>query len=377
MMQNEDLLRIDALPRASSLGDLRYRQFGGWEAYPPKQVSLRPPVVANPENLPLKPTAPCFFDPATLFPSAMTAHPVYLSKLTNAICHPGGIIAVDDRIFVESFRAGLGDRTGLDVVRTSAVAPRVIEEPAIFLDGEHFAAFGHFLGEIATRLWFVRLIALDGFKILIGRDCPGFIKVMLEGVGIGPEALVRVDQPILCRELLTPSQGYRVRQSISAAAFDAWDLLRYHLEDDAPSPSRVYMTRHFVNSRKLLNELDVHEVFERRSFAVVRPEILTIPQQIGLFAKADMIAGCAGSNMFSLGFARRHARGFILSPDCYLVHNENLIASRLRDPLTYFIGRAKQRGHVFSDWTVDVAALERALDAWLEGAEGEAAPSAP
>ena len=196
-----------------------------------------------------------------VFPRHAVGRPIYLSHLEGAVCHPGGLIRWDGRLFSESFRNGL-ERGNTNVSHQSLTIMEErsssdsydLDAPALYLDGEHFAAFGHFFGEVYSRLWISNHIDLRELKIIIGKghESP-FIKELLAFAGISAGQLFQIDRPIRCRSLYVASQSHVVRTGLSSVGLKFYDDIAER-NADGIDLERIYISRRLQKSRSLSNE---------------------------------------------------------------------------------------------------------------------------
>src|SRR5580698_9624439 len=87
-----------------------------------------------------------------------------ISRLTDAVCLPGGVAIADQQtVLLESFSAPweadyhnamVRDGEGWRL-RQKVAATSVLEGPTLFVDYQHSAFFGHFIGDALSRCWAV------------------------------------------------------------------------------------------------------------------------------------------------------------------------------------------------------------------------------
>jgi capsular polysaccharide biosynthesis protein len=139
---------------------------------------------------------------------------------------------------------------------------------------------------------------------------------------------------------------------------------------------RLYLTRGRTRHNRIVrNEAEVVELLSERGFTVVDTGTLTVAEEIRMFAEAEWIVGPHGGAMTNIVFASAGASVVeFFAPDyvqgCYF---------RLADCIPglgyrYLIGagrspRSARMNGVMSDITVDLAALERAIDSLPVGPE--------
>ena len=104
-------------------------------------------------------------------------------------------------------------------------------------------------------------------------------------------------------------------------------------------PSRIFCTREH-GKRECTNRAEVEELFASYGFEVVLPEKLPLPDQVELFHRADVIAGFAGSAMFTTLFSDRPKHLILVSPDTYGPSNEYMISAVRGHRLDLAIGHS-------------------------------------
>jgi len=67
----------------------------------------------------------------------------------------------------------------------------------------------------------------------------------------------------------------------------------------------------------------------RDGFGVIYPEDFPLPEQAAIFRHAEVVAGYAGSALFTLAFCETPKRVIMISSEAYRARNEYMIASVL------------------------------------------------
>ena len=71
----------------------------------------------------------------------------------------------------------------------------------------------------------------------------------------------------------------------------------------------------------------MEDLFRSHGFTVVLPEQLSMADQIQLFRDAEVIAGLAGSALFTLMFCAQPKQVIVICPESYTATNEYLIGA--------------------------------------------------
>jgi capsular polysaccharide biosynthesis protein len=310
-----------------------------------------------------------------------------VSRLRSAICMPGGVLLRGDKILVESFSAPweahehrhLTERGGAWRVGSdrdpSAGDLTFIDGPVLWLDNQHLDWFGHFMLDLLTRAWafeFCRsFLRMRQLKVICSRPVPNFGLQLFMAAGIGPEDLLLFDRPVACLDLIVATKAFQIQEYTSPPAIRLWEIMYRRAGFSSRPNARIYVSRRANPTRSLVEEADVEQVFRKRGFLVIYPETMRIREQIDLFVRASLLAGCSGSNMFNLAYARRAKAAFILVSPLLIHYQEHFLAAGSDLAIEYFVGRvdpdepAVRPGDVHADWHVDAGVLAARVDEWL------------
>lgn len=248
-----------------------------------------------------------------------------------------------------------------------------LEGPFFHLDNEVRGFFGHALTEQVSRLWaWERARRREpGLRALVtrnrGRGLAGWESTLLAAGGVDPDDLVLVDGPVRVDRLLSASPLWSMPKYVHPAVVETWDRMGAALLAQAGTPvtgHRIFCSRRH-DKRACQNRAEVEALFAAHGFDVVFPEEHPLPDQVALFHDADVVAGFAGSGLFTVQFSDRPKHLVVLRPDTYGPSNEYMIAAARGHRLDLVTSRAHvPRGSASSfrsDFTVDLEAEGR----WL------------
>lgn len=277
----------------------------------------------------------------------------------------------------------LGLLPGVKVEEAGAVfrAPRdvpVIERATVFMAWGGLHNYGHFL-----------------------IDC---LPALMTAIGAGAtERFPAITPPLLPwhRELLDLTLGetsrprlieaplVRIKDVVFATAMDHFlhapnsplDLIRERVLaaaaiDPAAGAKRIYISRRGSQKRVLANELDLETALAARGFTIVKPEALSVRDQIALFHQADLIVAPAGAALANVLFCRPGTKVIELQPSNFIgvwVRNIALLVgvdwraffvpSPLSETEIYLEGR--HRPNAEFSWRLDLPALLTFVDTAL------------
>ena len=186
---------------------------------------------------------------------------------------------------------------------------RVVEEPVLF-GGHLMKHYGHFIIESMSRMWARDLF--PDLPILFTsprkwRDPPAYGTDVLGALGLQQRMIV-VDQPTLFREVVCPWTAIEYRWKAYAVADEPHIAVARALHRSGRRIWRrpVYLTRSGLTDtlRKSEAESELEEELSTRNFEIIRPEELTLAEQISIFEQAPLVAATVGSALHTALFSR-------------------------------------------------------------------------
>ena len=119
-------------------------------------------------------------------------------------------------------------------------------------------------------------------------------------------------------------------------------LHKYPIAAAARNPSRIFCSRQ-DDRRPCVNRDEVESLFVAHGFEVVFPEELPLPDQVAMFHQADVIAGYAGSALFTTLFSDRPKHLIVITPDTYGPSNEYMISAVRGHRLDVVVGVSESK----------------------------------
>ena len=212
--------------------------------------------------------------------------------------------------------------------RTVKVVARSERLEGRWLYGGHWMQhFGHFLTETITTLWPTRASVgqVDGlvFHKYLKRpwaEDPWQLRLLeLAGYGGLPVRVVDGRAPLRVEQLVVPGRSVVAHGWAHPQAREVWDRVASGARAQG-GPRRVFLSRTGHNevrreaghrsADRSTPEWDaaVDRTFADAGFSVVRPESLSIDEQLALVAGAELVAGASGSALHLSAFAPPTAR---------------------------------------------------------------------
>jgi capsular polysaccharide biosynthesis protein len=254
------------------------------------------------------------------------------------------------------------------VARPHRIAPLIERrsEPVVALTSSTQAYYFHWLFDVLPRLGMLEQFGYAKERIYLQRRF-GFQRESLALLGIEDRRIVDCGESSI---LSAPLVIVPCHQIMNGRVFPDWALrfLRDRLlpaaqGEAAPIGRRLYLSRAGAAHRRIANEREVLDLLEGYGFREVRPEDLSLAQQIRHFRDAEAVVAPHGGGLANLVFCSPSCRVIELFPAANIDIYYRL--SRAMDLDYHYVvaagGDAKTLG--LEDYRVPPDALKRALEA--------------
>lgn len=293
--------------------------------------------------------------PGARQPVSYAAPELFLREYRDVICRPKSVVEQRGIVTPDTFRHHMARR--LRHKRLTDVGPRHVAAPArlpgerlegtfFHLDNEIRGYFGHALTEQVSKLWAwpeVRRRHPEA-KALVslnrGRGLAAWEWDLLGAAGIHRDDVHVADQTVVVERLLAATPAFSMPHYLHPVLAEVWDQVGAALkatEVRRDWPARVFFSRRH-GKRACLNRIDVEQLFARHGFVIVHPEDHRLAEQVAMVERAEVVAGFAGSGMFTTMFASRPTRLVLVTPETYRPSNEYMIASLRGHALDVAVG---------------------------------------
>jgi capsular polysaccharide biosynthesis protein len=295
-------------------------------------------------------------DPA--MPEVYDVPPMSLRDYAGVTCLPRQVALSRNLVLPDTFRFNAApelkhaflEDVGQDfaVPKRRTKATRELTGSFFYLDSEWTHHFGHAMTEQMSRLWAVQEAKqrYPGLKAILSRRRGGvglaeYERAIFGAAGFDEQDIVLHHRPVHVERLVAASPMFSLPTHAHPDLADVWRSIGATIAASAPEreyPRRLFCSRR--RARRLCNNLeDVEAVFSAHGFAVVYPEDHPFPEQVRMFREAEVIAGFAGSGMFTAAFCPAPRRMIVLGPTSYPQRNEYMICAVAGHRLDYVWSR--------------------------------------
>jgi capsular polysaccharide biosynthesis protein len=169
----------------------------------------------------------------------------------------------------------------------------------------------HWLTEIAIK--FVRFEdEVRRGTVLLPENCPNFVTDLLTMLGINETHRLTGNTFLKRLNVITNPDTNQYNVGCIERLRDRV-LSNAGVETEA-RVKRIYISRQFARSRRVVNETDVIDALSRHGFECFHLENLPFREQVGLFSHAEMVVSIHGAGLANMIFAPRTARVLELYP---------------------------------------------------------------
>lgn len=261
--------------------------------------------------------------------------------------------------------ADVAPRFGVPMTPVPADLPR-LEGTYLHLDNEFRGHFGHLMTEVVSRMWsWPEALEIDPeVRVLVGaaRKRPQLAAWeydFYEACGIPRDRVVRIDGQVRVERLLSGTPMFSNPNYVHPRIVATWDRIGDTLAAQAAQavdrdrPERIFVARRLAK-RSCTNAAEVEALFAEHGFEVVYPEDHPLGEQVAMFRAAGVVAGYAGSGMFTTAFVPHPQRLVLLGSTAYTPRNEVLIAAVRRHRIDSVVCLADDPHDVHSAFRVDL-----------------------
>jgi capsular polysaccharide biosynthesis protein len=279
------------------------------------------------------------------FPTGYDVPQVALREYRNVLCTPGQVVTQRNVMLPDTFRHNQSRRLlnlyaedfGPRFARPLHRAPRPerLDGAYFYLDSEFRGHFGHAITEQLSRLWAWQQAKaqLPDLRVVTAlnkdRELAAFELDLYAAAGIPREDIVLVRGPVRVDRLVAATPMLSQPAYVHPDLRETWAAVGAALAAGAPDrdyPDRIFCARR-PGKRGCLNAPEVEDYFRRHGFAVVFPEDYSLAEQVRMFRAAEVVAGYAGSAMFTLNLSGAPKHSIVITPESYRAQNEYVIAA--------------------------------------------------
>jgi capsular polysaccharide biosynthesis protein len=278
-------------------------------------------------------------------PGRYDAPELFLREYHDVVCRPKSVVEQRGLLTPDTYRHHLARRLTHKQLRDAgpqfAVAPRPrevtdrLEGTYFHVDNEMRGFFGHALTEQLSHAWaWPRVRQLfPGARALVslnrGRPVAEWEWTLLAAAGIARDDVVVIGGPVRVERLVAATPMFSMPEYVHPEIVSTWDSVGAALRSSsglAEHPKRIFLSRRH-DRRACLNRAEVEGLFTEHGFEIVFPEDHPLADQVELVHGAQVVAGFAGSAMFTTMLTDRLTHVVLVSSDTYRPTNEYLIAS--------------------------------------------------
>ncbi len=236
-------------------------------------------------------------------------------------------------------------------------------------------SYGHWLVDIVPRIAGLGRAIRFTDKFIFYSPVPPYARFLLKAIGISETQVIEFNwnfEALRVDELFVP-EFVRLYDHFLPSTVGVWDKIKaYALANaglgwgESVTPTKIYVSRGKLHKdqRCLLNRAEVEHYFISRGFVVIHPELFSVPQQVLLFAQAEVVAGEYGSGLHNTVFSSEGTLVLVIQPADVAPFLQSGIATVKNQKIGYIFG---SKSNSSGEYQVDFSVLKAAVDAGLDG----------
>ena len=226
--------------------------------------------------------------------------------------------------------------------QTKAIPPpNVIQhssETVVYL-GYFYPVWGHVITDDISHLWFLKSeefqTQFKDFPLVYISWCnqplesQQSFRRLLEILGVDIEKFRRIEQPTQFDKIILPDRSFsNAINGFTKEYRETIDQVRdFALKNRTPtSCKKIY----YLHGRRQFGEEKLAEYFRSKGYEIIRPETLTLDEQLNILINAESFASTLGSSSHNSVFLSDNSE-VILIPRLHHVYSHQLIIDQVHD----------------------------------------------
>jgi len=165
----------------------------------------------------------------------------------------------------------------------------------------------HFIIDILPRLISIHYSGLlqEGWKVALCNDIDNLMRQAVLFLDINEDQIIWLDKNL---DHWFSRAIYITNANIEGKLHPLTNLLLDRFKDGIQAPifkDRIFVSRSGISRRRLINEEIILKALRMRKFCIVRPELMSLKQQVETFHSARVVVGVHGSGLTNLIWAQR------------------------------------------------------------------------
>ena len=221
----------------------------------------------------------------------------------------------------------------------------VIDGSAIYF-GYFFKHWGHFLLDMVNRMWIVLKHYHQEYVVYLGDDdMTGNYLEFMKMLGVPEDKLIRIDKATRFNKIIIPELSYVKTDYYTKEYIDMFDKVRENCLSAYPENQienknkRIYFSRvafsRGVRAKEFGGEF-AEKTFELNGYKILRPETLSLCEQIYIWNNAETIACINGTIPLNLLFSKGNVKITVLNKSS-LLHENLLLVEKIKNIFVTYV----------------------------------------
>lgn len=194
------------------------------------------------------------------------------------------------------------------------------DETVIYI-GKMEDAWGHFMHEAITRLWYVVENPDLDYRLAYVSDVKDTLLDYIYLLGVPPDRLIRINEPIKFKEVIVPDVSCRLNDYFHKKYKKVIDKMSEGIPEGPYK--KIYLSRDLLTKPGgNIGGKDIESVFVQNGYTKIYPEVLSAKEKISIMKGADIVVTPQGSGTYNLLFSKDGTKLINLNTSsclCFLV----------------------------------------------------------
>jgi len=175
----------------------------------------------------------------------------------------------------------------------------------------------HFLVEVLPRFLLLEEFDFTEYVVIVRGKMPHPITEVLESLGVKSIITMLDGEKVYVDELITLTDlRYKDVTNLEIRRLDLSAVRKYILDifPQSAGPGRIFLERDEKLFRTLSNRQDLQTMLQNMGFECIKPELLTVAQQVNLFTNADIVVAESGAALTNIIFMKHGSKVLEIHP---------------------------------------------------------------
>ena len=230
-------------------------------------------------------------------------------------------------------------------------ADLLLDDSAAIFVGYFVKCWGHFISDCLRYVWFLKRLKINNYKLVYIADenfeLKGNYKRLLELLDIDISKLHRINRPTKFKNCIIPDPSFFYERSLNKYFFcneykETIEIIKNKFQKNSCCNNKIYYSySSFIKNKKngikkQFNEEVLEKFFKKNGFLIIKPERLSLDEQLELLSNCSVFASTEGSSSHNSIFLRNNTTFLIIPRGPYTRGYQDAL-NHVNNLKTYYI----------------------------------------